>query len=669
MSPSKRNPASPVKIDLRSLEQSPCRRSTVSPDKEYALFKAVAVELQQPTRHTSPPSRVPALETLSSKRASRRATISPKKQVRIVEPAIQCIKTRRRSASPRKADQYPANKANVEIKIPRSKIEKAQEVKELDDEQRRKTAVLVDTVKLDNTALPAGIESQGSVVIPVTEIDISPLSTTATVDFNDSLPDVRTMDFHANIAEIDDIDAADLEDGVAQYFLTEYADENPEDQGSDGAETICITDAEIPSRSSLRKENDLDIESPNMLANEAENLPRCTEALSGDEEGPLADHMSLLAGEQCVQPTIPAFTGEEKEEPEPSSGAQDIKDQEFITKELDAANAENSPMRSPSLPVIAAKSVQQTLIQDDDSDVKKDMTPLVVVQSPVRTAAVPEVTTRSIARLSDDTTMLKAFLNRAQAKKAAKDVTLPAPERPADALLSPRRSPRKALAERDGNSPSPRMTRDLPHRSGTPPSKERFAQNLDDANQWEDIDELSVAVQDNQPIRRSARGKKLPVPSKSIAPAASAPSWIPVRRVEGTDPVVLQKSVAQELAVLTRANTRRNKGQAKLPIFVLEELQVQVIGEVEQERSVTRSQTKAARKAVGWDEKLVYFQQKAEQAPATQVEDERQPKMRRLRGLGGVNGTPAPKRRPADIPATPPANGRPASKRRGNARL
>lgn len=251
--------------------------------------------------------------------------------------------------------------------------------------------------------------------------------------------------------------------------------------------------------------------------------------------------------------------------------------------------------------------------------------------------------TRSGARFSDDTSMLKDFLNRAQARKAAKSTeTIPAPER-ADTL---RRSPRKILGQLDKNSPSPTKTRDSAHRPGTPPGKA-----LTGLTGYDDADELC-----SEPVvhRRSAR--KCPSAKKE---APGAPSFIPVRRPDGADPVVLQKSVAQELAMITRANTRRNKGTSRLPKLMLETLASKVVEDMPAKKRETRST-----KSVEWDEKLVYPREKScsreGQEDITETRSKGS-KVGRLRGLGSFNGTPARKTTGSKIPS----NGTPAPKRRG----
>ena len=258
-------------------------------------------------------------------------------------------------------------------------------------------------------------------------------------------------------------------------------------------------------------------------------------------------------------------------------------------------------------------------------------------------AAMPIKTTRSGTRFSDDTNLLKDFLNRAQARKMTKGLDMPASQKPA---TSPRRSPRKALAELTSNSPSPQNPKDLANRPGTPPGKQRLdAYSLDAVN---DVDELTA---EPTSCRRSTR-TRLPAPSKL---AAGAPSFIPVRRADGADPVILQKSQTQDLAVQTRANTRRNKGQSKPPSVALKHLTAETV-----EMSSSRMHAQQNSKSVGWDDRLVYYQDYPD-ATNEEGKDEKRPKVRRLRGLGSANGTPAAKK----VADTVISRGTPAPRRRG----
>lgn len=256
--------------------------------------------------------------------------------------------------------------------------------------------------------------------------------------------------------------------------------------------------------------------------------------------------------------------------------------------------------------------------------------------------------TRSKSRFSDNTNLLMDFLSRAQAKKAAKDDRSNVSAR----MFPPRLSPRAALAD---ITLSPPQTTEVANRPGTSPLKQRL-NGLDDHDDDEEAEEeeedgaegddedddgdegdegdekLEGAAIETGSCRRSTR-TRFSRPAKT-----AAMTRIPIRRADGTEPIVLQRSEAQELATLTRANTRRNKGQAKPPKLTLKRLPAVEADEV------TVAPSRAERdmvRAVGWDKKLVYYMDPSE---SQEGEEEKRPRVRRLRKLGAVNGTPAPKR-------------------------
>ena len=265
---------------------------------------------------------------------------------------------------------------------------------------------------------------------------------------------------------------------------------------------------------------------------------------------------------------------------------------------------------------------------------------------PVEAKEIPHARrSQSAARFSDDTSMLREFLNRAQASKAAKTPVL----LPLDAdepQISPRRSPRKAYSPQKSAFISPtRHPGDLTKRHSTPPREQ-----IDDHMDPDDGDGTTATPTS---CRRSTR-TRLPAPAKT---PPGAPSFIPVRRADGTDPVVLQKSQAQELAMVTRANTRRNKGQSKPPLLALKDLPVDAAEVLD-----TAGQRTEIRKSVNWAKTIASYQEPKEKAEEM---DETKGKVRRMRGLGGINGTPAPKKTTTVVTSS---NGTPAPKRRSKNR-
>ncbi|KAI9700044.1 MAG: hypothetical protein M1836_002578 [Candelina mexicana] len=236
-------------------------------------------------------------------------------------------------------------------------------------------------------------------------------------------------------------------------------------------------------------------------------------------------------------------------------------------------------------------------------------------------------------RLSD-TTMLKDFLSRAEARKEAAKLTsttspIPKPR------ASPPKSPRIVLADLDTNPPSPKKDRVITERPGTPPPAPGKADQVD-------LKEGTTSC------RRSARTRTpVTLSQKAIVPVG-APSFIPVRRADGAEPVVLQKSEAQELAVLTKQNTRRNKGTAKLPRITIEsimDVELAEIGLSDAEVAMVKKGKKRKvdkdGKVVSWDAQLVYYREMDEDE---EDEERGRSTARRVRGMRAGNGTPAPKR-------------------------
>jgi len=150
----------------------------------------------------------------------------------------------------------------------------------------------------------------------------------------------------------------------------------------------------------------------------------------------------------------------------------------------------------------------------------------------------------------DDTDMLRNFLSRVKANKAAKASVI-SPKRKRSLPHSPLQIP---LGQIDNEaSPVPTQLDDEfdvgVHTNITSPSKRRKRN-------------LAMAEEDDtapKSIRRSGR-TRLPVLKSPVA----APSFIPVRRLgqDGDATVTLRRSEDKELATLTRINTRKNKAGA-----------------------------------------------------------------------------------------------------------
>ena len=376
-----------------------------------------------------------------------------------------------------------------------------------------------------------------------------------------------------------------------------------------------------------------------------ETSPPHVEAPSKEaiQQDPEADHCDIKTDGETVANDAEGFVPSPKEK---------ISENKDVHRAIEAIEAYESPNRSLTSKSPIAVSLNEIQTSHAIDTANEAIAEIEVHEATQALEANKEGIsssnrkTRSGIRFSDDTSMLKEFLNRAQAKKAAKTPGLTALDLPKP-QISPRRSPRKALGSHRGNNLSPQKPRDVPNRPGTPPGKPQV-----DAVDSDDGGEISAEITS---CRRSTR-TRLPAPVKGIP---GAPSFIPVRRADGTDPVVLQKSQAQELAMVTRANTRRNKGQSKPPLLALQDIPAE---NAETASTTTFKRRAVGSKTVGWAEQLASYQD----AKEVEEPEEMRPKVRRMRGLGATNnGTPAPKRTTAVVSTS---NGTPAPKRRGKVR-
>lgn len=290
---------------------------------------------------------------------------------------------------------------------------------------------------------------------------------------------------------------------------------------------------------------------------------------------------------------------------------------------------------------------------------------------PPRPESGPDDVTMTVA-FDDDTAMLKDFLNRAAASKAEKAaVTTHRREslqnrRDSDVVRHALASPRKALEEKDPNSPTkptPELALDLSQAFTLSPPIETLSSPTAGATEIESADDKNA-----QGTRRSSRAKKSRLPAPASTGPAPAPK-IAIRRNDGNEVVVLKKDDAKVLADLTRANTRKNKQGAygvtvRLMKAQMEAMTLPPIDDTTKELIVGKN--------VRWDEQLAYYQENPDTlanalaeaeslatpdelgfsdsgaAPEPKKKTKKEkisktstPKVRRVKGLGTANGTPA----------------------------
>lgn len=240
-------------------------------------------------------------------------------------------------------------------------------------------------------------------------------------------------------------------------------------------------------------------------------------------------------------------------------------------------------------------------------------------------------------RVSDDTALLQAFLNRAAESKGISStnsrISVSKREslsnrRDSDAVRHALASPAKpeagsnvhVLGELDVNSPSPRKTASLFSSAGITTEANIFDNVIAEAaDKAEDESARGDSEDDGgSRTRRSGRTsakKNSQFSTVSTAQPPTAANRISIRAPNGEGRVVLKRSDAQELALLTRNNTRKNKGGAILPPLRLTKMAL-IFGmqaadgsQVDDTEDAGQGTGKKSKKGVKWAEQLVEFQQ------------------------------------------------------------
>ncbi|RMY11290.1 hypothetical protein D0868_03219 [Hortaea werneckii] len=259
-------------------------------------------------------------------------------------------------------------------------------------------------------------------------------------------------------------------------------------------------------------------------------------------------------------------------------------------------------------------------------------------------------------RVSDDTALLQAFLNRAAERRSGRRVSATEQEalfhrRDSNVVKAALASPGKALdgtgthevlGELDSNRHSPTNTvptqseatdkdvemNDKPidsHTAAEPVSSEGEAQHQEPSE--DPIEEAQPAASNSRPgptssaSRRSDRSRRKPQALAQQAP--TGPSRITIRGPHQTNAGISEsnkRTEAQELALATKNNTRKNKGGSVLPMQRLNKLAKAAAGEVggvgdlnaeaaTQESEDAGTNGKPGKKGVRWAETLVSFYQ------------------------------------------------------------
>lgn len=324
----------------------------------------------------------------------------------------------------------------------------------------------------------------------------------------------------------------------------------------------------------------------------------------------------------------------------PNEDAQSIEETQVrVEEEQDATVLAFSPIRviisehnSPTTPEMTKDDISGTpnMIEPSEEPVTDDFDTTVTGELDVfQDSAEPEVdladafgspvedntTTMfedTTTHLELDTAHLMDFLSRTEAAKASKQSEDPALNVARRSSLQNRRdsgpnrlalaSPRKPLDNKDPNSPltgSPSKggILDLP---GVKDLAAKLPASLLAAVESVDLDSMSAeqTSTSNMGSRRSSRARsRLPAPSTT---EKTPNKTIPFKRTaDGSDPtaVVLKKTEAQENSILTRTNTRRNKGSSLQRLAKLKKLREEglacawVEGKVKEMPAVNASQS------------------------------------------------------------------------------
>lgn len=250
--------------------------------------------------------------------------------------------------------------------------------------------------------------------------------------------------------------------------------------------------------------------------------------------------------------------------------------------------------------------------QDSVSDVSDNEHDAPALPQDLRSSSAPPEDTNtpepvSAPRISDDTAILHAFLSRAAASKR------PMAVHKRESLENRRDSDvvRHALASTD----KPEVLTDLDPISPCSPPKP-LSPVLDSNPEPEPEPEHTK--------QEPTDGPPAPTPTKSKAPrrttrtrttaaAPKKPAKIAIR--SAADHVALKRTEAQEMSLLTRANTRKNKGKSTMPQARLLNIGEEFEDEVVVAPEVAQSEKPTARRGVQWNETLTHVREFESDSP------------------------------------------------------
>lgn len=504
----------------------------------------------------------------------------------------------------------------------------------------------------------AGLESP---VLPENTLDAEHLETSEDENEHPAIIDeVQQLDTGSEIP-IETDDTALLEKSVSS--VTEEDDSSQQtteiDCGDDSLEEQMVAEDNVDGGSLLIIELPLESVEQNSPSGQRQAFSVPVSALEGEAASP-ESIVSLLTGDVIEE--LPSQLSSEQTEGEARG------DEGGIDGPLQPADA---PKSLPDNDDIAAglclsspTRTRPTCLLSQD---------VVTLSQPLFSAESPTQDIEMMIDDNEDTALLKDFLSRAAASKASKAANINRREslshrRDSDIIKQALASPRKALEAKDPNTSSPLK----PSVSIDIASPEKTVEAVDD----EDTARLDAP---RPPARRSSRSRQTRIPPPANT-AANTPGRITIR-MPG-DALAFQKTEAQELAAMTKSNTRRNKGKSVPVSARLKYLKAMQMAQANADsiNSIVideEGEASLSKKGVTWDEQLEYTQDMDTRKPspilgpalvikqettvaaipdgpvsAKNVEalkrrakdsNESPPasKIRRLRGLGASNGTPA----------------------------
>jgi hypothetical protein len=402
-----------------------------------------------------------------------------------------------------------------------------------------------------------------------------------------------------------------------------------------------------------------------------EDVPTANTSSDDEEEDSEMSEVDLDAFRSSVKPGQNESTSaldDESEEVTEASLQLDIQEEYELEGELASQPPTPKPVASGPQDIADGLTLSLTpaKVPSREHTPKKLHSP----PPPLRLESGPDDATMTLA-IDDDTAILKSFLSRAAASKAERSAIITRRSslenrRDSDVVRHALASPRKALEEMDPNSPTKIDSEPAFGLAETLVQQAELEETASPTLEQTESEEASEKA--GRGSRRSSRAKKSRLPAPASIAQAPTTNKIAIRRADGSDPVVLKKTDAQELALITRNNTRKNKQGAFMVSLRLLKLQAEAILSPPAELDAEKKPPVPGRRGIRWDETLAYYQEHADTVASQEAEaaslatpDELSlpgpvaikkpkaktntdknstPKVRRVKGLGTANGTP-----------------------------